>query len=308
MKQDRPSRFWRSVAQCILGGIGVSVVTFLGFRYGVGFHAVAFADLILIVLLSLIGNFTASIILSCAAVLSLDYFFTQPVFSFHVETLDDILGLAGFLTSSLIITGLAVKLRSMTARARISQKELVETVPALVWSALPDGSRDFHSQRWLEFTGLSSAEAAGDGWTTAFHPEDRAAVEKWRSAVTRGEPFEVEARERTAKGEYRSMLVRAMPLRDARGNIVKWYGSSTDIEDLRQSQMYLAEAQRISRTGSFGWRPDTGELIWSEETYRIFDCDPSIKPNLDLVLDRTHPEDRALIRTREVLQTSDQTV
>jgi PAS domain S-box-containing protein len=297
MKQDRPSRFWRSVAQCVLGGIGLSVVTFLGFRLGLGFAAAAFADLILIVLLSLIGNFTASIILSFAAVLSLDYFFTQPLLSFYVEALNDILGLAGFLTSSIMITGLAVKLRKMASHARASQKELVETVPALVWSALADGSRDFHSQRWLEFTGLSSAEAAGDGWTTVFHPEDRAAVvEKWRSAVTRGELFEVEARERSAKGEYRSMLVRAAPLRDARGNIVKWYGSSTDIEDLRQSQMYLAEAQRIARTGSFGWRPDTGELIWSEETYRIVDCDPSIKPNLDLVLDRTHPEDRALVR------------
>jgi PAS domain S-box-containing protein len=427
----KPSRFWRSVAQCILGGIGLSVVTFLGFRLGVGFAAAAFADLILIVVLSLIGSFTASIILSFAAVLSLDYFFTQPVLSFYVEAQNDVLALAGLLTSSIVITGLAVKLRNTTSRARNVEKELVETVPGLVWSARPDGSRDFHSRRWLEFTGLSSAEAAGNRWSMVFHPEDRPAVlEKWRSAVASGEPFEIEARERNAKDEYRSMLVRAAPLRDARGNIVKWYGSSTDLEDhkrvlealrdserhwreifehnpvmyfileatgavasvnsfgaaqlghsvdeligksvlnvffeddreaakahfavclenlgksyswegrtvrkdgtviwvrenakavrrpdgrvmilvacediserkrtedaLRESQMYLAEAQRLSRTGSFGWHVDTGEMIWSEESFRIFECDPDTKPNLDLVLKRTHPEDRELTRS-----------
>jgi PAS domain-containing protein len=65
---------------------------------------------------------------------------------------------------------------------------------------------------------------------------------------------------------------------------------------LRQSEMYLAEAERISRTGSFGWRVATGEIIWSEETFRIYECDRAMKPTLELMLQRTHPEDRSLVQ------------
>jgi PAS domain S-box-containing protein len=317
----------------------------------------------------------------------------------------------------------------MAEAARPSPQALVDTIPALAWSALPDGSRDIHSQRWLEFTGLSAAEAAGDGWITVFHPEDRArAIIKWRQALASGDPFEVEARGRSAGGEYRWFLVRAEPLRDEKGAIVKWYGSSTDIEDrkratealresekqwrevfehnpvmyfmvdaagivlsvnafgaaqlgytvdeligqsvlnvffeedrafvrgnvaactdnpgqahgwevrkirrdgtvlwvrenakavrrpedklivliacediterkraedaLRQSEMYLAEAQRISRTGSFGWSVASGDIVWSEETFRIFGYDRTTKPGLEPILRRTHPEDRAAL-------------
>jgi PAS domain-containing protein len=90
-----------------------------------------------------------------------------------------------------------------------------------------------------------------------------------------------------------------VPLRDANGNIVKWYGSSMDIherktaeEALRSSEAYLAEAQRLSQTGSFGWKRDTGEIVWSDETYRIFAYEHAVKPTIDLVLQRVHPEDR----------------
>jgi PAS domain S-box-containing protein len=103
---------------------------------------------------------------------------------------------------------------------------------------------------------------------------------------------------RTAQNEYRWMLVRNVPLRDASGTIVKWYGTGIDIEgrkraeeQLRRSEAYLSEAQRLSRTGSFGWQVATGDILWSEETFHIFGYDISTKPSLRLVLDRTHPED-----------------
>jgi PAS domain S-box-containing protein len=115
-----------------------------------------------------------------------------------------------------------------------------------------------------------------------------------------GEIFEYETRVRGANGEYRWMFHRKVPLRDANGNIVKWYGSSMDIherktaeEALRSSEAYLAEAQRLSRTGSFGWKPDTGEIVWSDETYRIFEYDRSVKPTIDSVMQRVHLQDRA---------------
>ena len=110
--------------------------------------------------------------------------------------------------------------------------------------------------------------------------------------------MESEARLRQADGEYRWFLIRNVPLRDELGNIVKWYGTSIDIEDrkqaedaLRQSQAYLSEAQRLSHTGSFGWRVSSGEIFWSAETFRIFQYERTSKPTLELAFQRVHPED-----------------
>jgi PAS domain S-box-containing protein len=136
-----------------------------------------------------------------------------------------------------------------------------------------------------------------------FHPDDLAAyVAKWRVAVTTGTPFESEGRLRRFDGEYRWFLVRAEPLRDERGVIVKWYGTNIDIDDrrqaeqaLRRSEAYLTEAQRLSLTGTFGWATDSGELHWSEQSYRIFGYDRTVKPSIDLVLQRVHPDDVAMV-------------
>ena len=108
---------------------------------------------------------------------------------------------------------------------------------------------------------------------------------------------------RRADGEYRWHHVRAEPLRDRQGRVIQWYGLTVDIDEgkraedrLRRSEAYLAEAQRLSHTGSFGWTPSTGELHWSDETFRILEYDPSIKPTIERVLQRIHPDDRAMIR------------
>jgi PAS domain S-box-containing protein len=132
---------------------------------------------------------------------------------------------------------------------------VVDTLPALVWSKLPDGSADFLNQRFREYTGLSVEEGLGWGWMNAFHPEDRA-EEEWRAAFAAGEPFEKEARLRRADGAYRWFLLRAAPLRDERGNVVKWYGTTTDIEDRRRAEEALQEAQdklaHVTRTQAMG--------------------------------------------------------
>jgi PAS domain S-box-containing protein len=132
---------------------------------------------------------------------------------------------------------------------------VIDTLPALVWSKLPDGSADFLNQRFREYTGLSVEEGLGWGWMNAFHPEDRA-EEEWRAAFAAGEPFEKEARLRRADGVYRWFLLRAAPLRDERGNVVKWYGTTTDIEDRRRAEEALQEAQdklaHVTRTQAMG--------------------------------------------------------
>jgi PAS domain S-box-containing protein len=193
------------------------------------------------------------------------------------------------------------RIRQTTQELRL----VIDTIPALVWSALPDGSIDFVNQRLLEYTGLPLEDVKGWGWAAAeWHPEDCAAlVEEWRAALAAGEPFNKEARLRRADGQYRWFLLRAVPLRDEFGNIAKWYGTTTDIEDrkraeeaLRRSETFLAKAQRLSRTGSFGWNVSSGELFWSEETFRIFWYDRATKPTVQLVLQRVHPDDIALVQ------------
>jgi PAS domain S-box-containing protein len=179
-------------------------------------------------------------------------------------------------------------------------RRVINTIPAYVWSTLPDGSVDFVNQRLSDTTGLSADELSSSHWSSIVHPDDLARyINEWRAALAGGEPTESEARIRTTGHDYRWMLVRNVPLRDGLGKIIKWYGTGIDIEDrkraedqLRRSEAYLSEAQRLSRTGSFGWQVPTGEILWSEETYQIFGYDGSAKPSLKLVTDRTHPDDR----------------
>jgi PAS domain S-box-containing protein len=114
---------------------------------------------------------------------------------------------------------------------------VVDTTPALLYTALPDGSLDFFNKRWLEYLGLPLDEILGWGWTSALHPEDvDDLVRKWRRSLATGEPYEAEARVRRADGEYRWMLHRKVPARDDSGTIIKWYGSSVDIEDRRRAE------------------------------------------------------------------------
>jgi PAS domain S-box-containing protein len=121
---------------------------------------------------------------------------------------------------------------------------VIDTIPALVWSKFPDCSADFLNQRFREYTGLSVKEGLGEGWLKAIHPEDPASsVDEWRAAFAAGKPFEFEARLRRADGEYRWFLFRGEPLRDQAGKIVKWYGTSTEIEDRKQAEWSLQEAQ-----------------------------------------------------------------
>jgi PAS domain S-box-containing protein len=119
-------------------------------------------------------------------------------------------------------------------------RTLVDTIPALVWSARPDGSAEFVNQRWLDYTGLSAEQALRWGWTAAIHSDDRRSlIEYWRSILASGEPGEFEARMRRFDGEYRWFLFRGMPLRDATGAVVKWCGTNADIDDRKRAEIDL---------------------------------------------------------------------
>jgi PAS domain S-box-containing protein len=164
---------------------------------------------------------------------------------------------AGFVV--LIWLGYRLRLRQVQRESR-KLRDVIETIPAYVWSAQPDGSVDFVNRRWLELAGFSLDQALGWGWTEALHPEDRDRfIEGWRAAVAAGKAMEAEARMRSTDGEYRWLLFRSVPLRDRSGKIVKWYGKSMDIEalkraeqereSLRQLESELAHINRVSMMG-----------------------------------------------------------
>jgi PAS domain S-box-containing protein len=189
-----------------------------------------------------------------------------------------------------------------TPQAEDELRAVIDNAPVFLWSDLPDGYCDFLNQRWLNYFNLSLQEAQGTGWATVLHPDDAAHhLESWQKSVSTGIPFETEARFRRHDGEYRWFLTRADPLRDETGRIVKWYGTNIDIENLkrterrlRQSEANLAEAQRLSHTGSWALNPDSTKILyWSEESYRIWGFDPvQGLPNRETVWKRIHPGDR----------------
>lgn len=123
------------------------------------------------------------------------------------------------------------------ARQALSETEqkfrvLADTMPQMVWSTLPDGHHDYYNARWYEFTGVPEGSTDGEGWNGMFHPDDQdKAWERWRHSLATGEPYEIEYRLRNAEGKFRWTLGRALPIRDADGNITRWFGTCTDIHE-----------------------------------------------------------------------------
>jgi PAS domain S-box-containing protein len=125
---------------------------------------------------------------------------------------------------------------------------VIDTIPALVWCSRPDGAAEFFNQPCLDYTGLSLDQAMEWGWTSVVHPDDvESLLEMWRAIRKSGMRGETEARLRRFDGEYRWFLFRAEPMRDEVGNIAKWYGSATDIEDRKLAEVALRESEQRFR-------------------------------------------------------------
>src|SRR6201993_24728 len=161
-------------------------------------------------------------------------------------------------------------------------RQIIDTVPSLLWSAGPDGEPTHVNQRILDYTGTRQEDFRRRGWEAFLHPDDLPeTAQAFYRAVQTGASHEAVHRVRRSDGEYRWHHTRAEPLRDGQGRIVQWYGVSVDIDErkkaeerLRRSETYLAEAQRLSRSGVAAYN-ETATLYGSDETFRIWGFDPA---------------------------------
>src|SRR6201997_2558167 len=194
----------------------------------------------------------------------------------------------------------------------LSLRQIIDLAPALIHTARPEGYLDFFNRRWLDFSGQPLEKLLGWGWISCIHPDEvEHFVRRMRESFARGASFQETSRVRRADGAYRWMLHLKVPLRNVDGIIIKWLGSSIDIEErkgaeeelqthaqlLQRNEFYLTEAQRLAHIGNWFFNPAGGFDYWSRELFQIYGLDPTKDaPTLEEYLARVHPHDREFMR------------
>lgn len=173
------------------------------------------------------------------------------------------------------VTGIFVQGYDVTDQVRAEEaaresetrfRSLAQSMPNHAWTGLADGSLDWFNDRVYEYSGLTEAELAGTGWARMVHQDDVGdAAKAWQVAVLAGEEYETEFRLRRHDGQYRWHIARAVPIKDEQGNVVRWVGSNTDIEDQKQTEAWLAE---LNETLEARVEERTRELTQTQDVLR----------------------------------------
>ena len=207
----------------------------------------------------------------------------------------------------LLASQAAISLENATLFSDLQKEEqnfrlIVDTAPGFLCTMTRQGQVEFVNQGILNYTGWTLEQLSD--WRPLLHPDEcERVVTRWMHSIETGDPYDIEHRILGADGAYRWFVVRGLPARDSEGRIVRWYILITDIDErekthekLQRSEAFLAQAQQISQTGSFGWSVAGGELYSSEETYNIVECDRASKPTIDLIFQVVHPDDQDFVR------------
>jgi PAS domain S-box-containing protein len=277
--------------------------------------------LILILLFSLIGSFVASALLSIIAAMALVCFFAPSPLRFAIDDPRRATMVIVFLLTSLAVSGLIGRSRkekqaALQDAAKLLRKDTdsygrtqqwrdaFEQNPVMYFMVDPAGTVINVNTLGATQLGYSVAELTGHSVLTVFLEEDREFVRQCLAACLEsvGESHSWEIRKIRKDSSVLWVRENAKAMRRTDGQLLILIASE-DITDhtmtesaLQQSEAYLSRAQELSRTGSFGWNVRTGEIIWSKETFRIFECEPASRPTIEFVLQRTHPQDRAAVQ------------
>src|SRR5580704_234114 len=320
---------WRYALVVVSVGAALALALF----FGKGFDVRGALFLTAVAVTAWFGGMVPGLAALLLSLASLGYFF-QPLVPYveiagiHVPY--RVLSLTFFASLALVVCWLSASRRNVEEALRESEqrwRSLTEALPQLVWGAGPDGACDYFSTQWTTYTGIREGELLGWAWMEALHPDDREPTRQfWTESVAGRQHYDVEYRIRRSDGSYGWFKTRGTPIRDGEGRIVKWFGTCTDISDrkraeqvlkeheeelcqarnlleikvmertkeLRQTEAYLEEGQRLTHTGSWAWNVERRENVhWSPEHYRLFGLDPgSDSPSFETAYQRIHPEDR----------------
>lgn len=177
------------------------------------------------------------------------------------------------------VTDFANKISEQKEKNERQFEDITNMIPQMIWRTTPSGEHDYYSQRWYDYTGLSVEESAGEGWLRGFHPDDlKVAEPKWLHSLATGDEYLTEYRARSAAGDWRWMLGRAVPMRDDSGAILKWFGTCTDIHDLvlarEEAKQTRAQLERVIEHARI--------TLWAVDMDRqlsLFEGQPMYEPN-----------------------------
>ena len=180
-------------------------------------------------------------------------------------------------------------------------RTMADSLPQIAWVAKPDGYIYWYNQRGYEYTGATPEQVEGWGWQSVHDPETLPRVlEQWKRSLATGEPFEMVFPLRGADGRFRRFLTRVLPLKDAQGRVVQWFGTCTDVDELkraeealRESEQRLSLAQQAARIGSFEWNIQTDVNTWTPELEAMYGLEPGEFGGTEQAWEElVHPEDR----------------
>ena len=305
MNHNQIYRFWRSAAQCLLGGIAVALVTFVCFRLNVSITTAALLYLIVVVLASLTGSFVLSVVVSIIAILCLDYFFTEPLFTIDGPLREplNLVAVITFLGTALVITSLMFKVRKSLEVLR-EQAGLLNLTHDTVFVRDMNDVITYWNRGAEERYGWTREEAVGKVFHQLMQTIFRVPLEEINTALLRTGRWEGELVHSKRDGTQVIVESRWSMLQDEQGGPLATLETDNDITErkrvedaLRKSESYLAEAQKLTHTGAWAFCPSTPERsYWSSEYYRIYGFDPAKDPaRRSAVLERLHPDDRARV-------------
>lgn len=288
----------------LVGIVTIGLVTGICFALSVPASTTSFIYLMAIVLLSLWDSFVSSALFSVVAVVALDYFFFTPLFSFTIASQSDIALFAAFLLTSFVITSLVRRLQA-SALMQTRQARLLDLTHDTVLVRDPGDVIIFWNRGAEQLYGWSRDEAVGTVRDNLLHTVFPIPLETIKEQLQQAGHWEGELVHTRKDGLQVVVASRWSLQRDDHGQPIGTLETNNDIterkraeEALRRSQAaYLAEAQKLSLTGSFGWNTAGGEVFWSDQSFDILGYDQTVTPSIDLLIDRVHADDAAFVRT-----------